>query len=240
MLVLVTRPRAQAEATAQALRALGHDPIIDSMLEIEPLPLPDLAAEGVAAVVLTSANAAPALPAALKALPVFAVGSATADAAREAGCRDVRAGSDDGRALARLVRGALPPPSGTVLHLAAEEVRDGLEAGLREAGLSYRRVMAYRAVPSPGLAPATSQALAAGRLGAALFFSPRTAAVFAAHVRAAGLGWGLRDAVAACLSRAVADEAQSLPWWREVRVAATRDQTALLGLLAYPGAKPSC
>jgi hypothetical protein len=59
-------------------------------------------------------------------------------------------------------------------------------------------------------------------------------------VRAAWLGEGLRDTVAACLSRAVADAARSLPWWREVRVAAARDQTALLDLLAYPGAKPSC
>lgn len=198
------------------------------MLVIEPLPLPDLPAPDVAAVVLTSANAVPALPGALKLLPVFAVGRTTAAAAGAAGCPDVRAGPDDGRALARLVRDALP--AGTVLHLAAEEVREGLEAGLREAGLCYRRVTAYRAVPSPGLAPATSGALMDASLGAVLLFSPRTAAVFAGHVRAAGLGHGLRGTLAACLSRAVAGEAAGLPW-REVRVAASRDQTALLDLL---------
>jgi uroporphyrinogen-III synthase len=184
LLVLVTRPRAQAEATAVALRALGHEPLLDPMLVIEPLPPPDLTGqENIAAVVLTSANAVPALPASLKDRPVFAVGPATAEAAKAAGCRDVRAGSDDGRALAGLVSRALPPGAGAVvLHLAAEEVREGLAAGLRDAGLAYRHVVAYRAVPSARLAPATSRALVDGRLGAALFFSPRTAAVFAAHV----------------------------------------------------------
>jgi uroporphyrinogen-III synthase len=238
VLVLVTRPRAQAEVTAAALRALGHEPLLDAMLEIEPLHLPDLAGrEDVAAVVLTSANAVTALPASLAGLPVFAVGAATAAAARAAGCRDVRAGSDDGRALAGIVASALPPGAGAVLHLAAEEVREGLEAGLRAAGLAYRRAVAYRALPSAGLAPATGRALAAGRLDAALFFSPRTAAVFAAHVRTAGIGEGLRATFAACLSPAVADEVRGLPW-REVRVAAAPGQAALLALLGTPAAKP--
>ncbi len=239
MLVLVTRPAAQAEATAAVLRALGHEPLLDPMLVIEPLPLPDLTAEGVAAVVLTSANATPALPATLKALPLFAVGRTTAAAARAAGGGDVRAAPDDGRALARLVRQAVPSGAGTVLHVAAEEVREGLEEGLRDARLVYRRVTAYRAVPAAKLAPATSEALAAGGLGAVLLMSPRTAAVFAAHVRAAGLERGLHGTLAACLSRAVADEVGGLPW-RAVRVAAARDQTALMALLADGSPKASC
>jgi len=241
LLVLVTRPRAQAEATAVALRALGHEPLLDPMLVIEPLPPPDLTGqENIAAVVLTSANAVPALPASLKDRPVFAVGPATAEAAKAAGCRDVRVGSDDGLALAGLVSRALPTWTGAVvLHLAAEEVREGLEAGLRNAGLSYQHIVAYRTVPSARLSPATSQALVDGRLGGALFFSPRTAAVFAAHVRAAGLAEGSRGAVAACLSRAVAAELRDLPW-RAVRVAAARDQTALMALLADGSPKASC
>jgi uroporphyrinogen-III synthase len=108
VLVLVTRPRAQAEVTAAALRALGHEPLLDAMLEIEPLHLPDLAGrEDVAAVVLTSANAVTALPASLAGLPVFAVGAATAAAAGPPAAATRAGGSDDGRALAGMVSRAL-------------------------------------------------------------------------------------------------------------------------------------
>lgn len=228
--MLVTRPRAQAAATARALAAMGHEALVEPVLEIVPLPVPE-PAEAVAAVVLTSVNAAGAVPEGLRGLPVFAVGAATAAAARRAGCADVRAGTDDGRTLARLVRADLDPGSGVVLHLAAEEVREGLGEGLVGAGFTYRRIAAYRAVPSPGLSAGARSALAEGRVGAALFFSPRSAAVFAGHARAAGLEGRLGSAVAACLSRAVAAEIRDLPW-RAVRVAAARDHTALLAVLA--------
>lgn len=232
MLVLVTRPRAQAGATVRALAAMGHEALVEPALEIVPLPFPE-PAEPVAAVVLTSANAAAAVPGRLRGVPVFAVGAATAEAATRAGCGDVRAGTDDGCALAGLVRASLEPRDGVVLHLAAEEVREGLEEGLAGAGFAYRRVAAYRAVPSAGLSATARSALTAGRVGAALFLSPRSAAVFAGHARSAGLEGRLGATVAACLSEAVAAEIRDLPW-RAVRIAAARDHTALLAVLADP------
>ncbi len=74
---------------------------------------------------------------------------------------------------------------------------------------------------------ATEDALRTARLDAVLLFSPRTAALFAALVQAAGLEPGLRRVVAACLSPAVAAEVAGLPL-RAVRVAEARDQKALL------------
>ena len=234
MPVLVTRPREQAGTTAEALAAMGHEALIDPVMRIEPLPLPDITPDGVAAVVVTSANAARRLPAQLCRLPVFAVGAATAVAAREAGATDVRAGDSDGRALADLVGRTVRPAAGEILHLAGTKVRPGLEEELRAAGYAYRRVPAYRAIPCPALGEATRGVLAKDRLDAALLFSPRTTAIWRSLVEAAGLQDRLGRVIAACISEAAAAELTGLTL-ADVRIAPRPEQTALLRCLAGPG-----
>jgi uroporphyrinogen-III synthase len=123
--------------------------------------------------------------------------------------------------------------AGEVLHLAGTEVRPGLEEGLRAAGLPYRRVAAYRAVPGERLGEATRAALVERRLGAALFFSPRTAAVWRRQAEAAGMGGSLRYVLAACMSDAVAAELRGLAL-AGLRVAARPEQAALLRCLDGP------
>src|SRR4051794_39882487 len=131
MLVLVTRPREQAAATSALLVAMGHEALIDPVLEIRRLPLPRrMSLADVAAIAITSANAVPALAGMPAGLPVFAVGAATAAAARAAGWNEVHAAAGDGADLARLMRQSLPSTAGVVLHLAGHNVREGLEAGL--------------------------------------------------------------------------------------------------------------
>ena len=129
--------------------------------------------------------------------------------------------------------GTVGPGAGTILHLAGTEVRPGLEEALRAAGYAYRQVPAYRAVPCPTLGVATRAALAEGRLGAALFFSPRTAAVWRSLVEAAGFQDRVGRVVAACLSEAVAAELAGLTL-AAVRIASRPDQAALLRCLDGP------
>ena len=109
MLVLVTRPRQQAAETARLLRAAGHDVLLDPLLEISQLPPPMLEPGEVAAVAVTSANAAPAASAAPADLPVFVVGEATARALRAAGRPPAGIAGGDGKALAALIAQAVPP-----------------------------------------------------------------------------------------------------------------------------------
>jgi len=60
-----------------------------------------------------------------------------------------------------------------------------------------------------------------------LLYSPRTAALFGQLVADAGLADRCQAVTAFCLSAAVADKAQGLPWAGTV-VAETPDQAALL------------
>jgi uroporphyrinogen-III synthase len=205
--VLITRPREQALELALRLAERGDMALIQPLLTIERVPgvAPDLA--GVQALVLTSANAAPALSAPARQLPLFAVGDATARAAERAGCSRVISAAGSGADLARLIAQHCRPERGALLHLSGEHVRPGLAEGLAAAGFDLRRQVVYRAVAVRALSPATVEALAA-----VLLFSPRTAQTFVELISRHGLQGDLVATAAICLSAAVAQPCRELVW----------------------------
>jgi len=225
--VLITRPVAEAQALARRLEALGHDLAIEPLLMIEPLPVA-LDLDGVQAIALTSAHAAPALGAA-RHLPVFAVGAASAAAARAAGCLRVESAGGDAESLARLIVASCRPQRGSILHPSGAEVRPGLAEALSVAGFRVLRREVYRAWPAQVLSAGTVAALREG-IDAVLLLSPRTARIFAELAQRHGVERCLGATDALCLSAAVADACRTLAW-RCVRIAARPDQDALVDLL---------
>ncbi|MDJ0278356.1 uroporphyrinogen-III synthase [Sphingomonas sp. 2R-10] len=98
----VLRPEPGNAATAQAIEAIGRRAIRLPLFRIVQLPWGAPTAGAHDALILTSANAVRQAGAALSsyaALPVHAVGAATAAAARAAGLRVVATGDADGQAL---------------------------------------------------------------------------------------------------------------------------------------------
>jgi uroporphyrinogen-III synthase len=232
--VLITRPRADAETLAQALEARGHDVLVEPLLTILPIAgaVPDLA--GVQAILLTSAHALPALAGADPGRSVFAVGDASARAARTAGCGDVRAAGGDAASLGRLVIAQCRPAAGALLHLAGTDVRPGLAEALLAAGFDFRRQAVYRAVAAVALSQPTIAALRARTIDAVLLFSPRSAAIFADLIAGHGLSDCLGQSEAICLSDAVAAACHRLRW-AAVRTAAQPEVEALLQQLEGQG-----
>jgi uroporphyrinogen-III synthase len=235
--LLITRPREEAEDFAAAVRAVGIDPFIEPMLEIRPNSLArplDLA--GVQALLVTSRNGLAALAQATtrRDIPLFAVGDASARAARAAGFISVQSADGDAEALAALVIDNLEPRQGVVLHVAGKAVAGDLTGTLAAAGFAARRAVLYEAVAATALSPGCGAALAAGRLDAAVFFSPRTAATFVRLVQAAALQDKFATMIAFCLSPAAAAAAAALSWGR-IAVAERPNQDALLRLLRSEG-----
>ena len=234
MRVLITRPVAAAQALAQTLEARGHEVWIEPLLTIEPLPA-TLQLGGVQAIALTSAHALPALerlwaldPAAMR-VRVFAVGAATAAAARRAGGTRVEAADGEAPDLARRIVASCRPTDGAILHPCGTEVRAGLAEPLMAAGFRLIRQPVYHARAAQELSGQTRQALRQG-VDAVLLHSPRTAETFARLVRQHGLNRDLGETDACCLSAAVADGCRALRW-RGVRIAVRPDQPALVELL---------
>ena len=179
---LVTRPRKEAEGLAAALAARGIAAVIEPLLQIHFRVPEELELDGVQAVLCTSGNGVRALARATgeRGVTILAVGDATASRARAAGFTAVEsaAGNVARSRPARERRGSTRE-HGRLLHVAGDVVAGDLVAALREAGFAVERRILYEARPASALSPAAVGALRDGEIDLALFFSPRTAAIFA-------------------------------------------------------------
>ncbi len=223
--MLITRPEADAEATAERVRAAGFDPIVAPLMRIEPRQarLPGK----IAALLVTSGNALAALPPGP--VTLLAVGDATAARAREAGFSDVRSAGRDARALAALALAEIKPQSGPLLLASGHGQGLALAAELRQAGFRVQRRVCYRAVPARRFPEAAATALREARVHAALFLSGETAAAFV-RLLPERLQPLLAPVLAVAIGNAAWDALKPLPW-RDIRVAARPNLDELLTLL---------
>lgn len=209
--IVVLRPEPGASETAARARQLGLDAIAIPLFRVEPLDwtVPDPSAfDGL---LLTSANAvhhSGRRLEELRGLPVYAVGQATAAAARRAGFEIAQTGSDGiDELLATL------PPGLRLVHLCGEDRKTTASGGQQ-----ISQVVVYRA------RPVDSPPLAAIQGGLVLVHSPRAGRRLAELVRG-------RDSIrVAALSPAAAEAAGT--GWQVIEAANQPTDEALLALAA--------
>jgi uroporphyrinogen-III synthase len=157
--VWITRAQPGAAATAGRVRALGHVALVAPLLAVEPEGLAEIDLAGVGALAFTSANGVRAFVgrSSGRALPVYAVGTATAEAARAAGFEEVAHFDGGVEDLAAGLAGQ--SIEGVVLHPGAAEPAGDLAGALAERGLVVRRLTLYRTRPV-ALGPGHLNALA--------------------------------------------------------------------------------
>lgn len=228
MSVLVTRPQPGAAETARRLAGTGYTPVVAPVIQIVSMAPRLPAADHLQAVLITSGNALAVLGLHC-ALPLLAVGDATAAKGRARGFAVVHSAGRDAQALAELAA-RICDPAGLPLLLASQQGQGrGLARALRAAGFTVVHRSAYAARPVPALPEAAAVALRGGAVTHALFFSPATAQAFVAA--AAALPAALFGPVEAlAISPPAAAALAPLPW-KDIRVAAAPNQDALLGLL---------
>src|SRR5262245_56510611 len=231
MRIVVTRPQADGERTATALEALGHEVLVAPLMRIEPVAA--TLAGTWSAIVITSANALQAASAPeLKNLPVFAVGSRTAEAARQAGFATVSAASGDTKDLIRLIAACSSGAKAPLLYLAGEDRAGDLVAELAKQGIKAEMKVVYQAVAEP-FPPVLAAALEAGDVDAVLHFSRRSAELFIDGAKASGVAGPAGDVRHLCLSAQVAEP---LAGASRIAIAPRPEESALIGLLR---AKPA-
>jgi uroporphyrinogen-III synthase len=237
MRVLITRPRDEAEVLAGRIESLGFIPLIDPMIEIKTLSNVSVESRNLQAVVFTSANGvkafanAPDGTAFPRSLTVFAVGTATAAAARAAGFTAVIEGPGTVEDLARLIAERCSPARGPLLHVSGSTVARDLAPLLAQTGLAVNRIILYESVQATQLQGETRDGFARGAIGVALFFSPRTARTFVNLVTDVNLAGTTGSVVALSLSPAVAEALAPLAFARTL-TAARPTTDALLESLA--------
>ena len=212
--LLVLRPEPGASATAAATDALGFVAIVAPLFTVRPLDW-SMPATRPEALLMTSANAARhggSGLAALIDLPLYAVGEATAAAARARGFGHVVVG-DDG--VDAIVARARADGITDLLHLAGREHRPPAAGDIALARRLVYAADAVTSLPAPA-AVALPEAIA-------LLHSPRAAALFATLVAPA------RIAIVAIspATRAAAGEG-----WRAAATAAQPTDASLLAAAA--------
>jgi uroporphyrinogen-III synthase len=189
MRVLITRPENRAGGTAAKLEELGHEVVSFPLFA----PVHDRAATEAAlaephgAIAITSAEAVrglvglgPMLTPHL-ATRVFAVGKATARAAREAGFRDVLVSGGSGLELGELVVANYDAAGGSslpLLYLAGEKRMGRFEKVLAENGIGCVVIETYRMEPIAYSLQEQQAMLVDRRVDAVMFYSREAANAF--------------------------------------------------------------
>lgn len=236
MRILVTRPQPDATRTAARLTALGHEVVLVPLLTTAPLDW-QVPAGRPDAVAFTSAAAVrlagPQLDN-LRHLPVFAVGSATAAAARETGFDQLvtKVPQLEGRSpdaavgtAAALFEQITASGFSDVLYLAA---RDRSLRAL-PAGVELREV--YAAALTAELTRPVLSELANGTIDLTLLYSARTAAHFGTLVDAGGLDRSALHIAAFSLPAVAA----AGPGWKSAVASLVPTETALFAAAGLLG-----
>ena len=215
--IWVTRARPEAEATAERLLTLGFEPVVEPVLETQTVGgAPDF--EGVGALAFTSRNGVRAFAALTseRHLPVFAVGDATAEAAREAGFDDVVSASGDVEALAGLIADQRQGLEGRLLYASPEKPAADLVGALESRGVEARSQIVYRTVTAGFALPPD--------IFVVLVHSAKAARRLAAHP---AMTHDENDMAAICISPAAAQPLQD-SGFLEVMIASAPNEAAML------------
>lgn len=208
MRILLTRPREKNEELARVLSALGHEVVIEPLLEIKPARHARILSLNPQAIVITSANGARALSNHADALryrqvPVFAVGQATAAALCQFNV--VYAGNTGVVALAHAIRAQLSPDKGPLVYVRGVHVAGNLAADLMQAGYDVEQVVLYEAVEKKTFSDSVIEEIRNNRIDGVVLFSPRTAAIFSRLAKKADITKELGGVTFYCLSQNVSD-----------------------------------
>ena len=218
----MTRTEPGASGTAARLAALGFEPLIAPVLAVRALvqPAPDLT--GFTALAFTSPNGVAAFAALTpdRSLPVFAVGDATAERARQAGFRTVASAAGALPDLARMIAGEA---TGRVLVPGAREPAGDLDARLD--GAVGTVILPVYETTETGVAPPED-------FQAVLAHSPRAATAIAGALGRTGGANRLAVAISAAAATPLAAAG-----FAEIRTAEAPTDAAVLLALGNPAGR---
>ncbi len=189
MRLLVTRPEPDASAFAAELRALGHEPVLQPLLEFRTLDFNFAPLRAAGAIVVTSGNSVRALKErggieAIAQKPLYCVGEQTAKRALSAGFRTVLAIGDTGEELAGKIVAA-GRKDAPLCHVMGEHMAFDIAGALLREGFSVETVTVYSMDACAEFLPSVDAMLRTGAIDGVILMSPRTAEIYVSlcHMR---------------------------------------------------------
>lgn len=210
MHVLITRPKADAQDLKQRIEALGCTVSIAPLIEIEYLPIAADALVNAVGIIATSRNALAALENSeavgiARKLPLYAVGNATAQVARQLGFENVITGAGTAADLVPHIVAHNRLKSGALIHLAGDHLAFDLKSALSKENIQLQQITVYRSIAAPSLPSKVVEGLASGAIDAVILMSPRTAQTWCELITKMPRPVNTAGLTYICLSEAVAN-----------------------------------
>ena len=234
MRLLVTRPEPDASAFAEELCGLGHEPILQPLLEFQVLDFDLEPLRAGEVLIITSGNSLRALQERgvskdILGKPLYCVGEQTAERALQAGFETVLevAGTGEelaGKIIASARRDAL------LAHIMGEHMAFDIVGALAREGFSVQSVTVYSMDACARFRPPVDAMLTAGEVDGVILMSPRTAEIYVSLCHRHGILDCAKTPIYFCISQNVAAKLASLKP-NHVRVSAKPSRKALLELL---------
>lgn len=184
--ILVTRPQPGADATAADLAAIGFNTIVVPFTETASMPVESslVDANRYQAIAVTSAAAIRHLPQkavnTLAALPVYAVGAATAQRVKEAGFQSVFSADGDASALAIFMRKKLSERD-QIAYLCGQTRSPAFEEEMTLSGLAPTIIETYQTIKVSQLTYKLQDAFSKHLFDGVVLYSGVSASLFAAY-----------------------------------------------------------
>jgi uroporphyrinogen-III synthase len=235
MRLLITRPEPDASALAQELRDLGHEPVLQPLLEYRSLDFDANPLKMAEALIVTSGNALRALQEKLKIediahVPLFCAGEETARRASRAGFSCFAATARTAEELAAKIANHCRKGS-RLIHVTGEHQAFDLGGALAREGVSLFTLGVYDMLPRTAFEASLISDLKSGGIGGVILMSPRTAEIFTGLCAAHGLIENVKALCYFCLAKTVAKKLGPLePAY--LHVAEIPSRKALLALIA--------
>ena len=234
MRLLVTRPEPEASTFAEELRALGHNPVLQPLLEFRVLDFDLEPLRAAEVLIITSGNSLRALQeqGVLKDIlrkPLYCVGEQTAKRALAAGFETVLEIAETGEELAGKII-ASRRYGGLVVHIMGEHMAFDIVGALAREGFSVQSTTVYSMEACREFSPSVATVLKAGEIDGVILMSPRTAEIYVSLCHRQGTIDCVKTPLYFCISENVAVKLAPLKP-NHVRVPANPNRKALLELL---------
>ncbi len=182
MRLLVTRPEPDASAFADELRALGHEPVLQPLLEFRVLDFDIERLRAAKSIIMTSGSSLRALQESgalgdILGKPLYCVGEQTAKRALSAGFQAVLEIAETGEDLTGkiIASGRKDAP---IVHVMGEHTAFDIAGALAREGFAVQSMAVYSMEACAEFLPSVDAMLKAGAIDGVILMSPRTAEIY--------------------------------------------------------------
>jgi uroporphyrinogen-III synthase len=207
-LVLVTRPKEQAKDLIQSIYGLGGIPLVQPLLSIVKCNPSFDGLDRPEAIIITSSQAVVMVPyASADSIPVYCVGKKTAEQAKQAGYLYVQSAEGNVQDLIKLIRHRVKQGD-KILYLRGEFITHNLVQDLRD--YVCQEIIMYQALAIDYFSQDILDKFS--EIAVITLFSPRSGQILKMNIDRYSLETYLLRIKLLCLSEAVLESVQDLPW----------------------------